>query len=276
MEDLQSAWSLFASSWVSAWILAPLLAIVGVAVVARGAIFQGVATAQASTAAIATMLVLAQSITWCGTPWAIAGASIFVAISTSVIALHGRSSEAMNGWLFLTASAATPLLLSYSPHGLADVQRLITSSLIGASWSDAMVFSIILISVLFLLIRCGSHIRLVLLDREAATEMGLSVSRWQIIIGVTVGLVIGLGLRSAGLLFIAGCLLLPVLASIQCCRTTAAVTWCTPLLALLSAILGTFLAHAYDLPLGQVVVALLALWCAGSWLVRCWHYAASR
>jgi ABC-type Mn2+/Zn2+ transport system permease subunit len=264
MEELLSAWSLFASSWISAWILAPLLAIVGIAVVARGAIFQGVATAQAATAAIATMLVLAQSIPWFGTPWAIAGASLLVATSTSVIALQGRSSEAMNGWLFLTAGAATPLLLSYSPHGLTDVQRLVTSSLIGASWSDAMVFSVILIGILLMLICCGSRIRLVLLDREAATEMGLSVSRWQFLIGVTAGLVIGLGLRSAGLLFIAGCLLLPVLAAIQCCRTTAAVAWCAPLLALLSAILGTFFAHEYDLPLGQVVVALLALWCAGA------------
>ena len=270
MEELHSAWILFAPTWISTWILAPLLALVGVAVVARGAIFQGVATAQASTAAIATMLVLAQSIAWCGTPWAIAGASLLVAIGTSVIALQGRSSEAMNGWLFLSAGAATPLLLSYSPHGLADVQRLVTSSLIGASWSDAMVFSIILIGVLFMLIRYGSRIRLVLLDREAATEMGLSVSRWQFFIGVTVGLVIGLGLRSAGLLFIAGCLLLPVLAAIQCCRTTAAVAWCAPILALLSAILGTFLAHEYDLPLGQVVVALLALGCVVGWVIRTW------
>jgi ABC-type Mn2+/Zn2+ transport system permease subunit len=176
----------------------------------------------------------------------------------------------MNGWLFLSAGAATPLLLSYSPHGLADVQRLVTSSLIGASWSDVILFSIILIAVLFMINRFGPQIRLVLLDRESATEVGLPVSRWQIIIGITVGMVIGLGLRSAGLLFIAGCLLLPVLAAIQLCRTTAAVAWCAPVLALLSALLGTVLAHNYDLPLGQVVVALLALICVSGWLFRSW------
>jgi zinc transport system permease protein len=271
IEEILAAWSLFAATWVSAWILAPLLAIVGVAIVARGAIFQGVATAQAATAAIATMLVLAQSIAWCGTPWAIASASLLVSISTSVIAIHGRSSEAMNGWLFLTAAAATPLLLAYSPHGLADVQRLITSNLIGASWSDVTIFSVLLIGVCFMLIRCGPRMRLVLLDREAATEVGLNVSRWQIVIGIAIGLVIGLGLRTAGLLYIAGCLLLPVLAAIQLCRTTAAVVWCAPALALLAALSGTVLAHEGDLPLGQVIIALLALLCTGAWLVRYWR-----
>ena len=259
IEEWLSAWSLFAASWVSAWLLAPLLGIVGVAVVARGAIFQGVATAQASTAAVAAMLVLAQSVAWCGTPWAIATASLVVAITASIIATTGRSSEAANGWLFLAAGAAVPLLLVHSPHGLAEIQHLVTSSLIGATWWDATVFGGLLAGVMLALVVAGSRVRLVLLDREVAAELGLHVARWQIVIGLTVGMVIGLGLRVAGLLFVAGSLVLPTLAAARLVRTTAAMAWCAPLLALLTVVVGTALAHSGDLPQGQVVVALQAV-----------------
>lgn len=38
--DLLAAWPLFAQSWITAWLLATLLAIIGIALVARGAIFR--------------------------------------------------------------------------------------------------------------------------------------------------------------------------------------------------------------------------------------------
>ncbi len=267
MNEWLDAWSLFAATWMCAWIMAPLLALVGVAVVARGAIFQGVATAQASTAMVAAMIVLAQTVPWCGTSWAIAGASMLVAISASVIAISGRSSEAANGWLFLAAGAATPLLLWHSPHGLSEVQHLVTSSLMGASWYDAGIFAGIFLGIVVALLRFGSQVRLVLLDREVASDLGLRVSYWQIAIGVVLGTVIGLGLRVAGLLFVAGCLLLPALAATQMVRTTGAVTWCAPAIALIAAFGGTLIAHVCDLPMGQAVIALLALLVAIIWLI---------
>jgi len=271
MEELSAAWSLFAAAWISTWLLAPLLALVGVAVVARGAMFQGVATAQAATAAVAGMLVLAQVVPWCGSPWAVAGAALLIAVVASVIATMGHSSEAANGWLFLAAGATTPLLLVHSPHGLAEVQHLVTSSLVGATAGDAWVFAGLFAALVVVLLRVGPRVRLVLIDREAAADLGMHVVRWQIVIGIAVGVVIGLGLRVAGLLFVTGCLLLPALTAAQVCRTTAAVAWCAPLLALSAACFGTLLAHLFDLPLGQVVVALLALMCAGAWSVARWR-----
>jgi zinc transport system permease protein len=271
MADLFDAWQLFAESWISTWLLAPLLAVVGVAVVARGAVFQGVATAQASTAAVAAMLVLAQAVPWCGTPWAVAAASLVVAVGASVSATTGRSGEAANGWLFLAAGAMTPLLLVHSPHGLAEVQQLITSSLIGATMTEVWLFGGLLIGVVLALLRIGPRVRLVLLDRELAADLGMNVICWQAIIGVVVGVVVGLGLRVAGLLFVAGCLLLPALAAVQVCRTTSAVIWWAPLLATLAALFGTVIAHLLDLPPGQVVVAILALVCVVGWFCGRWR-----
>lgn len=257
--DLLAAWPLFAQSWITAWLVAPLLALIGIALVARGAIFQGVATAQASTAAVATMLVAAQTVAWCGEPWAVSGAAMLVAVIASVLAFSGRSNEATNGWLFLSAGAATPLLLVHSPHGLAEVQHLVTSSLIGATWADAIFFAVLLIVVLVALVRYGPSLRMVLLDPGFAAEVGIRVSRWHILIGIMTGIAIGSALRVAGLLFVAGCLVLPALAARRWVSTTRSVSMLAPAVALGSTLIGTVLAHLGDLPLGQVVVAVLSL-----------------
>jgi ABC-type Mn2+/Zn2+ transport system permease subunit len=175
------------------------------------------------------------------------------------LAFSGRSSEATNGWLFLAAGAATPLLLVHSPHGLAEVQHLVISSLIGATWSDTAVFAVLLIVVVGALLRYGSSLRLVLLDPGFAAEVGIRVARWHILIGLMTGIAIGSALRVAGLLFVAGCLVLPALTARRMVATTGAVAVVAPALALGCTLLGTVVAHAADLPLGQVVVALLSL-----------------
>lgn len=257
--DLVAAWPLFAQSWITAWLVAPLLGLIGIALVARGAIFQGVATAQAATAAVATMLVTAQAVSWCGEPWAVSAAAMLVAVIASVLAFSGRSSEVTNGWLFLAAGAATPLLLVHSPHGLAEVQHLVTSSLIGATWSDTVVFAALLTVVVVALVRYGPVLRMVLLDPGFAAEIGIRVSRWHVLIGLMTGIAIGSALRVAGLLFVAGCLVLPALAARRWVSTTSAVAVLAPVLALGCTLLGTVVAHVGDLPLGQVVVALLSL-----------------
>lgn len=184
---------------------------------------------------------------------------MLVAVFASILAFSGRSSEATNGWLFLAAGAATPLLLVHSPHGLAEVQHLVTSSLIGATWADTAAFAVLLVVVVGALVRYESTLRLVLLDPGFAAEVGVRVARWHILIGVMTGIAIGSALRVAGLLFVAGCLVLPALAARRMVSTTGAVAVVAPLLALGCTLIGTVVAHVADLPLGQVVVALLSV-----------------
>jgi ABC-type Mn2+/Zn2+ transport system permease subunit len=259
MNDLLAAWDLFASSWLCTWVLAPSLALVGIGLVARGAVFQGVATAQASTAVIALMLVLGGSFPWLASFPALACAAMLVAVVASLAACMRPASEATNGVVFLGTAAATPLLLVHSPHGLAEVHRLMASSLVGAGWSETIVVAATLLAIIGLLCRHGRTVRLVVMDSRYAIDAGVPVRRWQAAIGLCTGVVLGLGLEIAGLLFVAGCLVLPTLVARQISRTVAGVCWLAPLVAVAAAVGGTFIAHVADLPLGQVVVALLAV-----------------
>jgi ABC-type Mn2+/Zn2+ transport system permease subunit len=259
VSDLLDAWGLFASSWLCAWLLAPALGLVGIALVARGAVFQGVATAQASTAAIALLLVAAAWLPVDLTPDILAMVAMLVAVATAVVTCLRPLSEAGNALLFLGAGAATPLLLAHSPHGLAEVHRLMASSLVGAGWSEVAATGTVLTLLIAVVWRHGRTLRLVLMDHRFATDLGVRVRHWQHLIGIATGVVMGLGLEIAGLLFVAGCLVLPTLAARHLAGTVAGVVWLAPLIAAVAGVLATALGHLADLPPGQVVVALLAL-----------------
>jgi ABC-type Mn2+/Zn2+ transport system permease subunit len=261
---LLSSWALFHHAFLATWISAALLALVGVAVIARGTLFLGVAAAQAATAAVAGALFLAGLGWLSGTGWAMA-AAIIAAMATALLPLLKDGGEAANGWLFLAAGAATPLLLARSPHGLEEVRRLVASSVIGADAGEVVALSLLFIATVLVVLTAGRRLRVVLADPVFAADLGVAVGRWQVGIALGTGLVIGLALRCAGLLHTAGCLILPGLAAAQLCRTTASMTLVAPLLSSGVAVIGTVAADTCDLPPAQVTVAALALVAAGAW-----------
>ncbi len=63
--------------------------------------------------------------------------SILAALLTAHRSQAGRESyEATTGWVFLGSASLAILLVARSPHGLAEIQRLLSSSLIGATTTD--------------------------------------------------------------------------------------------------------------------------------------------
>ena len=264
IDSFLASWALFHHAYLTAWISAVLLALIGVNVIARGTLFLGVAATQAATAAVAGALVLS-GFGWLTSNWWATAAAIAAAMATAMLPLFTRGGDAANGWLFLAAGAATPLLLARSPHGLDEVNRLVASSVIGAGPLETTIFAILLIVVVTLVVVCGRQLRVVLVDPVFAADLGMAVGWWQVVMALVTGLVIGLALRCAGLLHTAGCLILPGLAAALLCRTTAGMTKLAPLLAFVIAVFGTVLADHLDLPPAQVTVAALALVTAAAW-----------
>ena len=53
---------------------------------------------------------------------------------------QGETPEGVTGIIFILASALSLLLVAHSPHGLEEVHRLLSSSLIGAQGADLRSF----------------------------------------------------------------------------------------------------------------------------------------
>jgi hypothetical protein len=148
IQDFLHTWPLFAHTYLTGWLLAVLLSLLGVYVVARDQIFVGAAIAQASTLGIALSMVAASCLSafhlhaleFGATTWAV----VFACLAAYVMSLaFGRreSHEAVAAWIFLAGGSLSVLVVAHSPHGLDEIQRLVSSSLIGATAHDTVLFA---------------------------------------------------------------------------------------------------------------------------------------
>ena len=271
-----ASWALFSQAYMTAWLIALLLSLVGVLVVARDQIFLGAAISQAATLGIAVALVLSdllpeEHFAWLRSDSTLALTAVCFAVLAALLTARrgqtgGESHEALTGWVFLGSASLAILIVAHSPHGLAEVQRLLSSSLIGATSMDVWVFSICTLGTVVAL--CAWHRRILLLAMDPAMALAAGLTLW-------LGLVVGLSMRVSGMLYTFGCLVLPALIAKHCCREVRPLFLVAPCIALSFGALGCVLADATDSPPAQMTVALLSLALVIAWLLR-WRRAHTR
>lgn len=278
IEDFVASWPLFHTTYIVGWLIAVLLSLVGVVVVARDQIFLGAAVAQASTFGIALALWAEAAIGLAAAPWLhgpgfhalVAGTFSVLAALLTAWASRARqeSHETITGWVFLFASSAAVLLVAKSPHGLEEVQRIMASSIVGATATDAWIFgaaTALTVAAVGLRLR---HVVLLVTDPESAGATGLRVGLIEGAIYLWLGLLVGLSIHVAGTTYAFGCLVLPALVAKNVCREIRTIFLWAPLIALGSAVLAFALANHYDYPPAQVTVALLSSLVAATWTAR--------
>jgi ABC-type Mn2+/Zn2+ transport system permease subunit len=267
------SWPLFRNAYMAGWLIGVLLALIGVLVVARDQIFIGAAVSQAST--LGAALALRAADLAAGTASWLAGDAFlsFLAVLSSVVAAlvtargatAGREShEARTGWVFLLSASVAILLVAHSPHGLQEVQRLLSSSIIGATTLDLWLLGGLLAIAVPALVLAHRHLLLLAMDAEMAAAVGLRVERWSAAIALALGLAVGLSMHCAGLLYTFGCLVLPPLIARNVLREVRPMFVVAPLVALATAAVGFVLANYYDYPPAQMTVAILCALLAAS------------
>jgi ABC-type Mn2+/Zn2+ transport system permease subunit len=254
---LAEAWQLFAWSWLAAGAAAVGLALIGVATVARGQVLRVPAVAQATAAAAAVALLAGAHADALTNPW-IGRLSTIAAAVVATVCLR-RAGALADAWLLLAAGAASPLLLGQLPHGRAELDRVLFSSLLGADCTDALLTAGFAAATVTVAALCRRTLVAVLIDPVAARAHGLEVGRWDLGLAVWTGLGIGLVGGTAGALFTAAVLILPAMTARVMCRTTGAALVAAPVIALVAVALGEIIALTADLPPGQTMVAVLAL-----------------
>jgi ABC-type Mn2+/Zn2+ transport system permease subunit len=281
-----ASWRLFHDSYLVGWLVGLLLALVGVIVVARDQIFLGTAVSQASTLGIALALCVSTTFpahhvesllphmdSWlCCDSFQVVmavGFSVLAALITSrADRVRRESHEAITGWVFLISSSLSVLVVAHSPHGLEEIRRIHSSSIIGATPADVAMFAILLALTILLLVASGRRLLLFIMDPSMAATVGMKVGRWALFESLWLGLVVGLPIRVSGMLFTFGSLVLPALAAKNLCRQVRSMFFVAPAVALTANTVGFVLANRYDFPPAQMNVALLSFALLIAWGVR--------
>lgn len=270
-----ASWPLFHDAYLAGWSIALLLALLGVVAVTRDQIFFGAAVAQASVLGIAVAVSVGGLpalawCAWCDDDWTHTLVGGIFAVAGALAAAHPRreTHEAITGWVFLAGSCFSVLLLAHSPHGMDEINRLLASTIIGASAVD-----VALLGALFTLAAAATAVwsaplRLVLMDPEMASAIGLRVAAWNRGLAVVLGVAMGLAIHVSGVIFSFGCLVLPALVAKQLCREVGQMLWVSPLVGLAAAAAGFVVANDRDLPPGQAAVAILCVLLAAAWIAR--------
>jgi zinc/manganese transport system permease protein len=278
IESFIQSWPLFHDVYLAGVMIALLLSLVGVGVVARDQIFVGAAVSQASLLGIAVGIWLDGRAIGTSMPWlasdathslmgglAAVSGSLAVAAAASVLR---ESREALTGWLFLVGSSLSVLIVSGSPHGMAEVHRLLSSTIIGANEEDVAIVALLLVATLVILARKLRPLMLLLTDPEMAAACGIPVRRWERAMAVWLGLAVAWSIHVAGMIFTFGCLVLPALVAKSVVREVRSLFFVAPAVALAAAMAGFVVANDRDLPPGQVTVALLAALQVLAWAAR--------
>ena len=278
IQSFLSSWALFYQSYLTGWLVCLLLSIIGVLVVARDQIFIGAAVSQASTLGIALTMWAAlvfhlERFSWFQSDvFFSAMAVIFSILAASITGRGGEtgreSHEAITGWVFLISASLSILIVSHSPHGLEEIHRLLSSSIIGATTSDIWSFSLLTFLTVFLILLFYRKILLFTLDPSMASAIGMKMKIWSLATSAWLGLAVGLSIRATGMLYTFGCLVLPALVAKNLCREVRYMFLVAPIVAVGTGAIGFLLANQYDFPPGQMTVALFCLELTGAWIFR--------
>jgi zinc transport system permease protein len=277
IQEFFSSWDLFHNTYVVGWVIGAMLALIGVIVVARDQIFIGAAVSQASTLGIAVAMAsgtwFAQQPTWVESEMFLSAMAVAFSVLAALLTTRGggagrESHEAITGWVFLFAASMSILLVSHSPHGLEEIQRLLSSSIIGATTGDVWLFSTLAVISAAAIGCFHRRILLLIMDPSTAAATGMRTWWWETMLAAWTGIVIGLSIRSSGMLYTFGCLILPPLAAKNVSREVRPMFLLSPIFAIITGVVAFILANHFDFPPAQMCVAALAVVVACLWCVR--------
>lgn len=296
LSELSDAYEFFPDIFHSGWLVAILLSITGVLIVARNQIFIGAAITQTSTFGVSIALyisglhsmsdisgqyrenlIISYSIlaaTIC-TIWAFVNKSSLNGFLTKLkipVTVSKESSnknrENITGWLFLLSSAGAIVLLSQSPIGKDVIDKIIFSTIIGASSKDVKILLTLFVITVILLILFLDKLTLVFTDRDYAASIKLPATRIEFIFAILSGIILGFCLKISGTLYTFGCLILPVLIAGNFFKSVRILFLISPIVAFLFSFLGFSAGNFYNIPQTQLTIFFMSLFYPVSLVIK--------
>ena len=241
-------YALIATSFIAA-----LCAFLGVYVVLKRIVFVTAALAQISTAGVAVAFLFGLN------PTITSLAITACAVALLAFASFGEKipQDSILGISYVSAFALGVLFISKSAQGLEELQHLLQGNILTITAGQitwlAITFSVIaLIHLLYY-----KEFMFVSFDAEMAQTQGYRVRFWNLLLYLTIGVVISLGIKVSGVLLIFGFLVIPAAIALMLVRNMKLIFAIAIVLSLVSVVCGLYFSFELDLPSGPTIVAVL-------------------
>ena len=251
---------LFRESLYGTLVIAVTCGVLGVWVVLRRIVFVGAALAQLSSAGIALALVLLGLGVISG-PLAqpLLFALVLALLGAVAFGLGTRRAlvppDATIGVTYAVAGAFGVLLISKAVAGEAH-DLFLHGNVLGMTRRDSL--EQLVVSVPVLLVHAGFYkeFLFVSFDPETARAMGYRVTRWNLLLYFTLGLVIAFAIQTAGVLVVFNFLVLPAVTGLLLSRSMAGMFGWAVVSSVLAVVVGFVASVPFDLPTGSAIIAV--------------------
>jgi ABC-type Mn2+/Zn2+ transport system permease subunit len=263
---------LFREALYGALVIGLACSVLGVYVVLRRIVFVGAALAQISSAGIALALFLAglgvQAFGLTRHPVAL---SLIVTLLAAMLFSGGTRRrlppDAKIGMAYALAAAAGILLIAKATAGEAH-DIFLSGNILGITRPDTLVLIGISIPVLLIHALFYKEFLFVSFDQETARTLGYSVTRWNLLLYFTLGLVIAFAMQFAGVLLVFNFLVLPAVTGLLVARSMGGMFAVAVGAGLAAAAMGFSLSVPFDLPTSPAIIAVSGALAFLAWLIR--------
>ncbi len=159
---------------------------------------------------------------------------------------------------YTIASASSILLLSKHPKGDADLIGLLFGNILTITPDQIWILLGTLIVLGSIHLIFYKEFLFIAFDPEMAETLGFNPQFWNILFYITVGTLISLAIKSAGILLVFSLLVIPSISAILLTQSMKRLFLVSIAIAVISVPIGLFFSFTQDLPSGPTIVAVMS------------------
>ncbi len=238
------------------------LSVMGVYLIIRRVVFLGLVLANAATVGAAVGEIA-------GWPPEIAAvlSTVAAALALGAIPAPRRiSAEAIMGWAYAAAAAATVLILAGSNRANVDTLHLLYGNVLAVSPGHATGLAFLALAIVAVHAIFAQRFLLITFDAEGAQVGGIHTRGWSLLLNLWIGLAIAAAVHEVGVLLTFSLLTLAPTSSLLVARSLRAAFAVSAAIGVGAVCLGLVAAWYLDLPPGplSVVPLVVAVVAAGA------------
>lgn len=250
-----------AQALVGCLLLVSILSYFGIHVVLRRIVFVDLALAQVSSVGVAVAILLDKNVTWFALLFTLIGAAIF----SIQIKERRIPQEAAIGIVYAVASAVAILLISRTPHGEADVLKILFGNILATTQTQLceMAAIFVLVGIFHFLFR--QRFFAIAVDHERVNPHLKNLPLWDLLFYLSLGLVIAFAIRNAGVLLVFSFLIAPGIFAVGLGSLKLSVLYLLALaFGVVTSLTGLYLSYAFDLPTGATIITACGVLLVGT------------
>ncbi|MEK6766641.1 MAG: metal ABC transporter permease [Planctomycetota bacterium] len=253
MNDFLINLEFFKYSIACSVLVALVCSFLSVYIVLKRIVFVSVAVTQVSSAGIAIALITGLN----PTPISLFFTFLGVAIFSIRFSERKLSNESRIGMGFVVASAATILLVSKSAKGIHEIDDLLFGNVLVSTPYQIYLMLGIIACIFITHFLFYKEFTAVTLDFEMARTSGIRARFWELMLYLTIGAAISIGIRTSGNLLITTFLIMPAVNGLLLANRMKNVFIIAVTVGIVSALTGFYLSYYFDFPTSPCIVATL-------------------